>query len=134
MSCERHTTGFSYGSLASVADNAHTTLGRMPGPFKRQGESVETITRKRRLLFAGAVQRTKNEQLTRRVMFGTVVGRENAGPGRSRNNRAQSLSDDFKVFRATEGSTERSPLLSGGETALWPTAAKKGGKWVLGGR
>ena len=86
MSCERHTTGFSYGSLASVADNAHTTLGRMPGPFKRQGESVETITRKRRLLFAGVVQRTHNERLTRRVTLGTMAGGENPGPRRPEKN------------------------------------------------
>ena len=36
---------------------------------KAQCESVETTVRKRRLLFAGAVQRTHNERLTRRVMF-----------------------------------------------------------------
>ena len=36
---------------------------------KAQRESVETTIRKRRLLFAGGVQRTHNERLTRRVMF-----------------------------------------------------------------
>ena len=40
---------------------------------KAQSESVETTIRKRRLLFAGAVQRTHNERLTRRVMFGTCL-------------------------------------------------------------
>ena len=44
---------------------------------KAQCESVETTIRKRRLLFAGAVQRTHNERLTRRVMFGTMAGGEN---------------------------------------------------------
>ena len=48
---------------------------------KAQCESVETTIRKRRLLFAGAVQRTHNERLTRRVMFGTMAGGENPGPG-----------------------------------------------------
>ena len=41
---------------------------------KAQCESVETTIRKRRLLFAGAVQRTTNERLTHRVMFGTMAG------------------------------------------------------------
>ena len=49
-------------------------------------ESVETTIHKRRLLFAGAVQRTHNERLTRRVMFGTMAGGENPGPGRSEKN------------------------------------------------
>ena len=38
-----------------------------------QCESVETTIRKRHLLFAGAVQRTTNERLTRRVMFGMMA-------------------------------------------------------------
>ena len=41
---------------------------------KAQCESIETTIRKRRLLFAGCVQRTHNERLTRRVMFGTMAG------------------------------------------------------------
>ena len=49
---------------------------------KAQYESVETTIRKRRLLFAGAVQRTHNERLTRRVMFGTMAGGDHPGPGR----------------------------------------------------
>ena len=49
---------------------------------KAQYEGVETTIRKRRLLFAGAVQRTHNERLTRRVMFATMAGGENPGPGR----------------------------------------------------
>ena len=50
---------------------------------KAQCESVETTIRKRRLLFAAAVQRTTNERLTHRVMFGTLAGGENSGPGRT---------------------------------------------------
>ena len=42
---------------------------------KAQCESVETTIRKRRLLFAGGVQRTNNEWLTDRVMFGTMASR-----------------------------------------------------------
>ena len=88
----------------------------------------ETTIRKRRLLFPGAVQRTHNERLTRRVMFGTMAGRENPGPGRPEKNWAQCLADNLRVFRATEGSVESVPLAFGVETVLWPTAAKKGGK------
>ena len=49
---------------------------------KAQCESVEMTIRKRCLLFAGAVQRTTNERLARRVMFGTMAGGENPGSGR----------------------------------------------------
>ena len=92
----------------------------------------ETTIRKRRLLFVGAVQRTHNERLTRRMMFGTMAGGENPGPGRPEKNWAQCLVDDLRWFRATEGCTESVPLLFGVETVLWPTAAKKGWKWYRG--
>ena len=49
---------------------------------KAQRESVETTIRKQCLLFAGGVQRTNNELLIHRVMFGTIDGGENPGPGR----------------------------------------------------
>lgn len=45
----------------------------------------ETIIHKRRLLFAGAVQRTINERLTRRAMFETIIGGTNAGTWPTRN-------------------------------------------------
>ena len=98
---------------------------------KAQWESGETTIRKRRLLFAGGVQRTHHERLTRRVMFGTMAGGENPGPGRPEKNWAQRLVDDLRVFQATEGSTESVLLMFGVETVLWPTAAK-GGKWYRG--
>ena len=85
----------------------------------------------KRKLFAGAVQRTNKEQLTRRVMFGKMAGGENPGPGRPERNWAQCLVDDLRVFLATEGSTESVPLVFDIETVLWPTAAK-GGKWYRG--
>ena len=88
-----------------------------------QCESVETTIRKRRLLFAGAVQRTSNERRTHRVMFGTMAGWVNPGRGRPGNNWAQCLVDDLRVFEATEGSTDSSPLLFGVETA------EKSGNW-----
>ena len=55
-------------------------------------------------------QRTHNERLTRRVMFGTMAGGENPGPGLPEKDRAQCLVDDLRVFRATEGFTESVPL------------------------
>ena len=111
LSCERHTTGFSYGSLASSADNAQAASYRTPRPLRRHNarESVETTIRKRRLLFAGAVQRKHNERLTRRVTFGTMAGGENPGPGRPEKNWAQCLAD-LRVFRATEGCTDSVPF------------------------
>ena len=74
---------------------------------KAQCESVETTMRKRRLLFAGAVQRTHNERLTRRVVFRTMAGGE-IPPDQvdQRRSGPQSLVDHLRVFRATEGSTE----------------------------
>ena len=71
-----------------------------------QCESVESVIRKRGLLFAGGVQRTTDERLTRRMMFGTVAGGENPRPGRAEKNWIQCLTDDFWDFQATEGSTE----------------------------
>ena len=53
---------------------------------KAQCESVETTFSKRRLRFAEAVQRTSNARQSRRVMFGTMAGRENPGPGPPENN------------------------------------------------
>ena len=57
---------------------------------KAQCESVEATIRKRRLPFAEAVQRTSNERLTRRVMFGTMAGGVNPGRGRPEKNWASS--------------------------------------------
>ena len=68
-----------------------------------QRESTETAIRKRRPLFAGAVQRAKSERIriSRRVMFCTRG--ENPGPGRPGKTWARRLVDDITVFRATEG-------------------------------
>ena len=51
---------------------------------RAQCEGGKATIRKRRLLFSGAVQRAKPELLTRRMMFGTMAGGENLGPGRPR--------------------------------------------------
>ena len=62
-------------------------------------------------------------------MFGTMAGEVNPGRSRPENNWAQCLVDDIRVFEATEGSTDSSPLLFGVETVLWPRAAKNIGSW-----
>ena len=49
-------------------------MSNAKGLEKAQCESVETTIRKRRLFFAGVVQRTTNERLTHRVMFKWLVG------------------------------------------------------------
>ena len=99
---------------------------------KAQCEGVETTIHKRCLFFAGAVQWTSNERLNQCVMFATMTGGVNPGRGRPEKNWAQCLVDDIRVFEATEGSTDSSPLLFGVETVLWPRAAKKGGSWHRG--
>ena len=98
-------------------------------PKEAQCESVETTTRKRRLLFAGAVQRTTNDRLIHRVMFRTMSGGENPGPGRPEKNWAQCVADDIRVFKDIEGSTDSPPLLFRVETVLWRRAAEKNENW-----
>ena len=73
----------SYGSLGSRADYAPTaSFMSYAKALKKaqQGESVEGTICKRGVLFAGAVQRTTNERLIRRVTFRTKAGGENPGP------------------------------------------------------
>ena len=65
-------------------------------------------------------------------MFGTMAGGVNPGRGRPEKNWAQCLADDIRVFKATKGSTDSSPVLFGAETMLWPRAAKKSGNWHRG--
>ena len=51
-------------------------------------------------------------------MFGTMAGGVNQGRGRPEKNWAQCLADDVRVFEATKGSTDSSPLLFGVEIAM----------------
>lgn len=60
-----------------------------------------------------------------------MVGGDNMG-SRQAGNWDHRLADDLKVFRATEGWTERAPVSFRVETALRPTTAKKGGKRYRG--
>ena len=97
---------------------------------KAQCERVETTIRKRRLLFAGAVQRTHNDGLIRRVMFGTIAGGENPGPGRPEQNWAPCLVDDLGVFRAIEGSTERARWYLVQKRCYGPRRQRRGGSGI----
>ena len=54
-----------------------------------------------------------------------MAGGVNPGPGRPEENWTQCLADDIRVVKATQGSTDSSPLLLGVETVLWPRAVKK---------
>ena len=56
----------------------------------------------------------------------------NPGRDRPENTWAQCLADGIRVFEATEGFTDSSPLLFEIGTVLWPRAAKKSGNWHLG--
>lgn len=62
------------------------------------------------------------------MVFGTMTDGENLRSGRLGRNWVRSLADDFKVCRATEGSTESTASLFGVETKLGPTEVKKGGE------
>ena len=50
------------------------TLSYADALAKTASESIETIVRKRRILFAGFVARMGEERLPQRVMFGELVG------------------------------------------------------------
>ena len=78
--------------------------------------------RKRRLLFAGAVQRTTAERLNHRVVLGTMVGWDNPGPGRRP--RLQSRGHLWHLFLQSLGVTcasePHSPLQSQPSICLTP--------------
>ena len=65
-------------------------------------------------------------------MFATMTGEEGRRPGGQPNTWHRCLVEDFRVFRALEGSTKHCPLVFGVETAVWTVAAKKAGKWYWG--
>ena len=95
-------------------------------------ESIETTIRKRQLSFAGAEARESEERLPTRAMFGTVADGQNPRHGRQFKTWHRCIVGGLREFRATEGSTEYSPLVFRVEAALWSTAAKKAGKWYRG--
>ena len=65
-------------------------------------------------------------------MFGTTAGGENPRPGEQSKTWHRFRIEDLREFRATEGSTEHSPLVVGVETAPWSTAAKTVSEWYRG--
>ncbi|CAN0257139.1 unnamed protein product, partial [Laminaria digitata] len=90
--------------------------------------SYANALNKRRLFFAGAVAQQKEGRLPRRVIFGAIAGGENPRPGGQWKAWRRCLVEDLKAFGATDGSTERCPLVLGVETTGWSTAAKNAGK------
>ena len=84
------TGGKWYRGVVEAAECFMTTWHR--DEAKSSCENKKRITTY--ILFAGGAQRTHNERLTRRVMFGTMAGRENPGPGRPEKNWAQCLVDE----------------------------------------
>ena len=66
------------------------------------------------------------------VMFATMTGGEGPRPRGQSKTWHKCLVDEFTVFRATERSTEHSPLVFGVETARWPVTAKKADKCYRG--
>ncbi|MEP3868643.1 MAG: hypothetical protein ABJM32_09625, partial [Parasphingorhabdus sp.] len=110
----------------------HTTLSYAKALRITRCESIETTIRKRRLFFAGAVVRQHEGRLPSRLMFGTIAGGGSPKPGGQPKTWPRAIAEDLRVFKATEGSTEDSPLVFGVGTALWPTAAKQTGKWYRG--
>ena len=108
-------------------------------------DSVETVVRKRRLLFAGAVAKKHNGRLPRRVMFGALSGGEKPKPGRPQKMWLDCVSDDLKAFQATSGSTEDSPrqssesrqrcgrrLQNGGTSGTTGSSKERSGSWLSG--
>ena len=97
---------------------------------KARCESVETTIRTRRSPFAGAVERTTNERLTRRVMFETMVGGENPELGRPEKTGPVSSRrpQDSSSHRGVHGKlrSRDGVLTEGGQES------KKSGKWKRG--
>ena len=95
-------------------------------------ENIKTTIRKRRLFFGGGLARQSKERLPNRVMFGTMADGENPRPGvQFFKTWHRCIVEYLRELRATEGSTELSPLVFGVETALWSTATN-GWEVVLG--
>ena len=128
---QRRTTKSLCEPLASSADKVSATpTSRTPRPSRRHDARAS----KRPSInggssLRGAVARQNVRRLPSRSMLATMACGESPRPGGQPKTWHKSLVDDLKVFRATKGSTEQSPLVFGVETVLWTTAAKKVDKW-----
>ncbi len=69
-------------------------------PSSKAGcESIETTVRRRRLLFAGAIQRMPRDRLPKTLMHGVLLGRNGSrGRGRPEGSWWPCLTDNLKVF------------------------------------
>ena len=109
-----------------------------------QCDSVETVVRKRRLLFAGAVAKKHNGRLPRRVMFGALSGGEKPKPGRPEKMWLDCVSDNLKAFQATaalrktprQSSESRQRcgrrLPNGGTSGTTGSSKERSGSWRSG--
>ena len=79
---------------------------------KAGSESIETILRKRRILFAGFVARMEDTRLPKCVMFGELVGGA-ASPGGQEKEWMGCLLDDFRVSASTPTSGRSQPRTRG---------------------
>ena len=61
-----------------------------------------------------------------------MAGGENPRPAGQFKTGYRCIVEGLREFRATGGTTGLAPLVGGVETALWPIAAKKAGKWYRG--
>ena len=128
MFLNRYSTGVSRGSRARVTTTGYgrsTTkcssdasaggniLSYANALLRTDSESVETMVRRRRILFAGLLARMGEERLPRRVMFGEILG----GKGYSGGQEWDWMNDleDLKTFVI--------------EFEGWREAAQKVGRW-----
>ena len=122
--------GFQHRLCADYATLSYPNAHKMT-----RCESIETTIRKQWFLFAGAVIRQSKERLPSREIFGTMAGGESPRPGgQFKKTWHRCIVEVLREYRATEGSTEHSPLVFGVDTALWSTAEKKTNKWYRGVR
>ena len=82
--------------------------------MKTGGESIETIMRRRRILFAGFVARMEDTRLPKCVMFGELVGGARCVEGQEKEG-MRCLLDDLRAF--------------GINVDQWTTVAQDEGEW-----
>ena len=89
---------------------------------------------KRRLFFARGVARQSKEQLSSRVMFGTIAGRGNPRPDGQCKTWHKCIIENLKEFPAAETSTEVDPPVFGLQPGFLVHCSQKGVEVVPGDR
>ena len=103
-----------YKTFHSVGGIHRPILSYADALAKTASESIESIVRKRRILFAGFVARMGEERLPQRVMCGELVGGKGCLGGQAKDWMAH-LKEDMSVF--------------GMKFEGWRKAAQKTGRW-----